>query len=101
MIKGVFSLSLRSLDGFSNSIFQLIDVPLCSPSYRCISKRGKTVEVKYRAQSRGSVAHVVIDSIGRKFTVKVSGKNVSMAKRSVVLGARYTLQSIVVLMKLF
>ncbi len=66
VIKGVFSLSLRSLEGFTNSVFQLMDVPLCSPSYSCISKRAKIVEVKYRAPSRGTVAHVVIDSTGLK-----------------------------------
>jgi len=66
VIKGVFNLSLRALEGFTNSIFQLMDVPLSSPSYSCISKRAKTVEVKYRAKSHGSVSHVVIDSTGLK-----------------------------------
>tara|TARA_R110001592_G_scaffold85353_1_gene252171 strand:+ start:11636 stop:11998 length:363 start_codon:yes stop_codon:yes gene_type:complete len=38
VIKGVFSLSLRSLEGFTNSVFQLMDVPMYSPSYSCISE---------------------------------------------------------------
>ena len=31
MIKGVFSLPLRALQGFIDSIFELLDVPLTSP----------------------------------------------------------------------
>lgn len=66
MIKGVFKLPLRALQGFIDSIFSLMDVPLKSPSYSCISKRAKTVEVHYRLPSRGPVAHVVIDATGLK-----------------------------------
>ena len=66
VVKGVFNLSLRALEGFTNSIFQLMDVPLTSPSYSCISKRAKSVEIKYRAKSHGPVSHVVIDSTGLK-----------------------------------
>ncbi|NCE88479.1 hypothetical protein DK870_29460, partial [Pseudomonas sp. Q1] len=29
----------RSLEGFINSIFQLMDVPLTSPGYSCLCKR--------------------------------------------------------------
>ena len=43
-----------------------MDLPLCLPCYSCSSKRAKTVEVKYRVPSRGTVAHVVIDSTGLK-----------------------------------
>lgn len=43
-----------------------MDVPLSSPSYSCISKRAKTVEIKYRAKSHGPVAHVLIDLTGLK-----------------------------------
>uniref|UniRef100_UPI00399991D5 transposase n=1 Tax=Shewanella indica TaxID=768528 RepID=UPI00399991D5 len=34
--------------------------------YSCISKRAKTVNVKYRNPSRGAVAHVVVDATGLK-----------------------------------
>ena len=66
MIKGIFKLPLRALEGFINSIFSLMKVPLASPSYSCISKRAKTVEVAYRSPSRGPVSHMVIDSTGLK-----------------------------------
>lgn len=66
MVKSVFSLSLRSLQGFLDSLFELMDAPLSSPTYSCISKRAKNVDIKYRNPSRGPVAHVVIDSTGLK-----------------------------------
>ncbi len=50
MIKGIFKLPLRALQGFMDSIFNLMNVPLQSRSYSCISKRAKTVEVHYRYQ---------------------------------------------------
>ncbi len=61
MIKGIFSLPLRVLQGFIDSIFELLEVPLTSPDYTSISKRSKTVQVKYRNKSRGA-----IDSTGLK-----------------------------------
>lgn len=65
VVKGVFNLSLRALEGFTNSVFQLMNVPLTSPSYSSISKL---------RPSRSSIAHrvmalwhiVVIDSTGLK-----------------------------------
>ncbi|TFF78936.1 transposase, partial [Aeromonas taiwanensis] len=57
MLKAVFKLPLRALEGFINSLFQLMNVPLQSPDYSCISKRAKTVEIKYRLPSHGPVAH--------------------------------------------
>lgn len=66
MVKGIFGLSLRATEGFLNSIFKLLDVPLRSPDYSCISKRAKTVEVAYRNRSRGPIAHLAIDATGLK-----------------------------------
>ncbi|MEZ8578161.1 IS5 family transposase [Vibrio splendidus] len=66
MIKGIFSLPLRALQGFIDSIFELLDVPLTSPDYICISKRSKTVQVKYRNKSKGAIRHIAIDSTGLK-----------------------------------
>ena len=43
-----------------------MDVPLAAPDYTCISKREKTVEVKYRKPCRGPVTHLVVDSTGLK-----------------------------------
>lgn len=66
MIKGIFKLFTHALQGFLDSIIVLKDVPLKSPSYSCISKRVKTVEIQYRLPSRGRVAYVVIDSTSLK-----------------------------------
>jgi len=62
MIKGVFKLPLRALEGFINSMFQLMNVELKSPDYSCISKRAKTVEVDYRLHYQGPARPIVIDS---------------------------------------
>ena len=66
MVKGVFSLPSRSLQGFIDSIFPLMNVPLRSPNYLSISKRAKTFEIKYRNPSRGAIRHIAIDSTGLK-----------------------------------
>ncbi|WKE64618.1 IS5 family transposase [Gallaecimonas kandeliae] len=66
MLKGLFDLPLRALEGFINSLFQLMELPLTSPSYSCISKRAKTVNIRYRLPSKGPVAHLVIDATGLK-----------------------------------
>ena len=66
MIKSVFSLSLRATEGFVNSIFGLMNIDCLSPGYSCLSKRARTVQIRYKRPSRGRVAHVVIDSTGVK-----------------------------------
>ncbi|MEZ9358092.1 IS5 family transposase, partial [Vibrio breoganii] len=66
MVKGIFSLPLRALQGFIDSIFALMNVPLRSPNYSSISKRSKTVQVQYKNKSKGSVRHIAIDSTGLK-----------------------------------
>ncbi len=66
MIKEVFSLPLCALQGFIDSILALMSVPLRSPNYTSISKRSKTVKVKYKKKSKGLVRHIAIDSTGLK-----------------------------------
>lgn len=66
MLKGLFNLPLRALEGFTNSVFTMMNVPLTSPGYSCISKRAKTLEINYRNPSRGPIAHLVVDATGLK-----------------------------------
>jgi hypothetical protein len=66
MLKGLFNLPLRALEGFINSVFSLMNVPLSSPGYSCISKRAQTVNIKYRNPRRGPIAHLVVDATGLK-----------------------------------
>ncbi|EVT76117.1 IS5/IS1182 family transposase, partial [Vibrio parahaemolyticus] len=41
MIKRIFSMPTRALQGFLNSVFKLANIPLVSPHYTCISRRAK------------------------------------------------------------
>jgi hypothetical protein len=50
MMKRIFSMALRELQGFMNSIFALAKLPISCPHYTCISRRAKTVEVSFKAK---------------------------------------------------
>ncbi len=52
MVKRVFSMPLRSLQGFINSIFKLAQLPLSCPHYSCISKRAKAVNVTFKTRKK-------------------------------------------------
>lgn len=45
MVKPAFSMPLRSLQGFIDSLFKLANTPLYYPHYACISRRAKQVDV--------------------------------------------------------
>ncbi|EJM5006885.1 IS5 family transposase [Salmonella enterica] len=66
MLKRVFNLSLRALQGFIDSIFQLMGVALICPDYSLVSKRAKTVNISIKTPTRGEIEHLVIDSTGLK-----------------------------------
>ena len=66
MLKGIFSLSLRATQGLLDSLFELMNVPLCAPDYSGVSKRARTVKVAYRHPSKGTITDLVIDLIGLK-----------------------------------
>jgi hypothetical protein len=66
MLKGLFNLPLRALEGFINSVFSLMNVPLSSQGYSCISKLAQTVDIKYRNPCCGPIAHLVVDATGLK-----------------------------------
>ncbi len=66
MVKRVFSLPLRGLQGFINSIFKLAQLPLSCPNYSCISKRAKTVNVAFKTKTKGTIQHLAIDTTGLK-----------------------------------
>jgi hypothetical protein len=62
MLKAVFKLPQRALEDFTNSLFEQMNVLLQLSEYSCISKRVRTVEIKYRLPSHGPVVHLVIDA---------------------------------------
>lgn len=66
MMKRVFNLSLRALQGFIDSIFQLMGVSLVCPDYSLVSKRAKIVNISIKTPTRGEIEHLVIDSTGLK-----------------------------------
>ncbi|STE53105.1 Transposase DDE domain [Edwardsiella tarda] len=72
MIKRVFNLPLRALQGFIDSIFTLMVLPLRSPDYSLVSKRAKSINISIKTPTRGEISHLVIDATG----LKVFGKGV-------------------------
>ncbi|POP41502.1 IS5/IS1182 family transposase [Superficieibacter electus] len=70
MIKRVFRLTLRAAQGFNDSIFALMGVPLRCPDFTSVSKRAKSVNVSFKAPTRGEIAHLVIESTGLKVFVE-------------------------------
>ncbi|HAS4458056.1 TPA: IS5 family transposase [Vibrio cholerae] len=66
MVKRVFSMPLRALQGFIDSVFSLANVPIVCPHYSCISRRAKQVEVSFKPKTRGAIQHLAIDATGIK-----------------------------------
>ncbi|KIT55754.1 transposase IS903, partial [Vibrio parahaemolyticus 901128] len=62
MVKRVFSMPLRALQGFIDSVFSLANVPIVCPHYSCISRRAKQVEVSFKPKIRD----LAIDATGLK-----------------------------------
>ncbi len=66
MVKRIFSMPLRALQGFLDSVFKLASIPLVCPHYTCISCRAKDVEVSFKTKTRGVIQHLAIDATGLK-----------------------------------
>ncbi len=66
MVKRVFSMPLRALQDFLDSVFKLANIPLVCPHYICISRRAKEVEVSFKTKTRGVIQHLAIDATGLK-----------------------------------
>ncbi len=66
MVKRVFSMPLRALQGFLDSVFKLANLPLVCPHYTCICRRAKKVEVSFKTKTRGTIQHLAIDATGLK-----------------------------------
>lgn len=57
---------LRALQGFIDSLFKLVSIPLICPHYTCISQRAKQVEVLFKIKTKGAIQHLAIDATGFK-----------------------------------
>lgn len=66
MMKRVFKLQLRALQGFVDSIFKRVERSLCCPDDSLVSKRAKSVNISIKTLTRGEISHLVIDSTGLK-----------------------------------
>lgn len=66
MMKRVFNLPLRALQGFVDSIFTLMALPLRCPDYSLVSKHAKSVNISIKTPTRGEISHLVIDATGLK-----------------------------------
>ncbi len=64
VIKRVFRLTLRAAQGFIDSIFTLMNVPLRCPDYTSV--RAQSRLMCFKTFTRGEIAHLVIDSTGLK-----------------------------------
>jgi len=65
----VFRLKLRATEGFVNSLFTLMNIPLQSPDHSTLSIRGGTLSVSIHAEKEVDVnetLHIVVDSSGAK-----------------------------------
>ncbi len=90
VIKRVFRLTLRAAQGFIDSIFSLMNVPLRCPDYSCVSRRAKSVNISFKTPTRGEIAHLVIDSTGLKVFGEGEWK-VNNNQANIAIGAPDTL----------
>lgn len=65
-LKAVFRLPLRQVEGFAQSLFRMLGVPLTVPEYSTLSRRGRTLAVALPRQTCSGGRHVVIDATGLK-----------------------------------
>jgi len=65
MVKEVFHLTNRGVEGFMRSIFELMKINLPVPDHSTISKRGKELKV-YLPKTSSKTLNIVMDSTGLK-----------------------------------
>jgi len=66
IIRSVFHLPLRALEGFLSSLVMILSVGLPIPSYTQICRRAKLLGQELKKLSRKNVTNIVIDSTGLK-----------------------------------
>ncbi len=57
---------LRAAQGFMDSVFRFVQLPLRCPHYSCISRRAKYVNVSFKTKTKGPIQHLAIDATGLK-----------------------------------
>ena len=66
MLQAVYKLPLRALEGFAQSIFNLMQLSLAIPSYTQISRRARSLGQDVQVFTNHRVTDIVIDSSGLK-----------------------------------
>lgn len=80
-LRALFHLPLRAAEGFVNSLFEILNMPLKSPNYTTLSRRQKSLSVALPYQSRQDSIDIVLDSTGLKvygegeWKVKIHGRS--------------------------
>lgn len=91
-IRAVYSLPLRALEGFLQSILCLLKVDLKAPSYTQICRRSKTLGRRLKRLSQKRPTDIVFDSTGLKvygegeWKVRVHGKSKRRTWRKLHIG---------------
>ena len=66
MVKMVFGLTYRSLEGFARSLVVLMGLDIDIPDHSHMARRAKTLQVRIPRKARKEPMHVVVDSTGLK-----------------------------------
>ncbi|ATF09285.1 Mobile element protein [Candidatus Enterovibrio altilux] len=66
MVKCVFPMPLRSLQGFLSFVCKRAQLPLLCPCCSCIDKQTKKVHVTLKMKNKGTTEHLAIDFAGLK-----------------------------------
>ncbi|ATF09813.1 Mobile element protein [Candidatus Enterovibrio altilux] len=66
MVKCVFSIPWRGVQGLINSISKFAQLSLSCLTISCISKRVKIVNVTFKTKNKGRTQHLAIDAMGLK-----------------------------------
>jgi Transposase DDE domain len=102
ILREVYKCSLRSLQGFVQSLFKMRGLDLPVPSYSQISRRAKSLHKRVRQLTNGKQArHIIFDSTGLKvygegeWKVKVHGKSKRRTWRKFHIGIDAETQDVV------
>jgi hypothetical protein len=66
VLKAVFGLPFRTLEGFSRSLMKLMGLAYSVPDHTLMSRRAKVLQIKIPCKARKDPIHVVVDSTGLK-----------------------------------
>jgi len=92
LIRIVYGLPLRAVQGFLTSLIDLLKLTILIPSYTQVSRRAKALEKILKRLNRKCVRHIVFDSTGLKvygegeWKVRKHGKSKRRTWRKIHLG---------------